>query len=521
MEKTGTVYLIGAGPGGPDLLTLRGAQLLAQTDCVIYDRLVDARIVEMAAVGSERIDVGKNPGEKGKTQPDINALLVKKARQYKSVVRLKGGDPLLFGRIAEEMTTLRRAGISYEIVPGISSVQAASAYAGIPLTERTVSSSLAIVTGQESAGKKDNSLQWRALAKAADTLVVLMGRERLPFIVQELRKGGRAASTPVALVRWAARPEQSVLVATLETVDSVLAKHPAFTSPMVMMIGEVVRLREDFQWWKRPPLAGQRIVVTRAESDSSDLANRLQALGASCVEIPAIAVTPRRLKANAEAALAQQLSTYDWVIFTSAHGVKALTALLARQGKDARAFGPAKVCAIGPKTAATLEQIGITADLIPSNFSKQGVSAAFRKIALRGAKILIPRSSLAVGDSFSQDLRGKGAVVSEIPLYDTTLPQISKAALRQRLGDEAIDLVTFTSSSTVKNFIHLLEQAGFDPRQILNGARVAAIGPQTAAAAKEAGLAVHVTPRKSWTVDGLIQAIVVEHSMARTRGMRA
>lgn len=506
----GIVYLVGAGPGGPELLTLRGAALLAQADCVIHDRLVDSRIVALAGPGCERIDVGKTPAvpSRDREQAAINALLVKKARQHRAVVRLKGGDPLLFGRGAEELAALKQAKILFEIVPGVSSVQAAGAYAGIPLTDRTLSSSVTVVTGQEAATKSRTVVQWKALAKGSDTLVVLMGRERLSTIIAELRRAGLAGTTPIALVRWAGRPQQAVLVGTLQTIGGIVAKHPEFGPPVVAVIGHVVRLRDQFAWWRRPPLAGTRIVVTRAEGDASELVERLQGLGATCVEIPAIAVTPRTLPPQVEASLAVQLATYDWVIFTSAHGVKALTALLARQGKDARAFGPASVCAIGPKTAAALERIGVTPDLVPPAFSTAGIAAAFRKTPLVKAKILIPRSSVSVGDELAKGLRAKGAVVSEVPLYDTTVPQVSKAVLRQQLGDGAMDIVTFTSASTVKNFVLLLERAGFAPRQVLNGARIAVIGPQTAAAAKAAGLAVHIMPRKSWTLDGLVEALV-------------
>lgn len=512
----GTVYLVGAGPGGPGLLTRRGAELLAQADCVIYDRLVDPRIVTLTLNGCERIDVGKLPGEEGRTQAAINTLLVRKGRQYRTVVRLKGGDPLIFGRSTEELAALTRARLRFEIVPGVSSVQAAGAYAGIPLTDRTLSASVTIVTGQESALRRSSGqavkprISWRAMARGSDTLVVLMGRERLPAIVQQLRRAGRPAATPIALVRWAGRPQQSVLTGTLATIEGLLAAQPDFGPPVVAIIGDVVTLREQCQWWSRPPLAGRRIVVTRAEGDTSELVQRLEALGATCLEFPAIAVVPRRLGAKTEHALAAQLAAYDWVIFTSAHGVKAVMGLLARQGKDARAFGPAKVCAIGPKTAAVLEGAGITPDLVPSAFSTRGVAAAFRRIPLTGAKVLIPRSSLAVGDALAQGLRARAAVVSEVPLYDTVLPQVSKAVLRQRLGEGALDIVTFTSSSTVKNFFLLLERAGFSPRQMLNGARIACIGPQTAAAAKQAGLAVHILPRRAWTMDGLVEALAAE-----------
>lgn len=511
MATHGTVYLVGAGPGGPDLLTRRGADLLAQADCVIYDRLVDPRIVALAPGGCERIDVGKTVGDEGRTQAAITALLVKKGRQYRAVVRLKGGDPLIFGRGTEELTALARAKIRFEIIPGVSSVQAAGAYAGIPLTDRDLSSSVTIVTGQESATKARSTVSWRAMARGSDTLVILMGRERLPAIVQALRQAGRAAATPIALVRWAGRPQQAVLTGTLATIEGLLARQPEFGSPVVTIIGDVVTLREQCQWWSRPPLAGRRIVVTRAEGDTSELVQRLEALGATCVEFPAIAVVPRRLGAKVEQTLAAQLGTYDWIIFTSAHGVKAVTALLARQGRDARAFGAAKVCAIGPKTAAVLEGAGITPDLVPSSaFSTRGVAAAFRRLPLSGAKVFIPRSSLAVGDALAKGLRARGAVVSEVPLYDTTLPQVPKAVLRERLGEGTLDIVTFTSSSTVRNFFLLLERAGFSPRKILNGARIACIGPQTAAAAKQAGLAVHILPRRSWTIDGLVEALATE-----------
>lgn len=506
----GIVYLVGAGPGGPELLTQRGAALLAQADCVIYDRLVDPRIVRLATHGCERLDVGKTVGEDGKTQPAINALIVHKARQHQHVVRLKGGDPLIFGRGTEEAAALKRAKIRFEIVPGVSSVQAAGAYAGIPLTDRVHGSSITIVTGQESADKTRSTVQWKALARGSDTLVILMGRERLPAILTQLRRAGRSASTPVALVRWAGRPEQSVLTGTLATIEPMLAKHQEFGPPVVTIVGDVVGLREQCDWWVRPPLAGRRIVVTRAEGDTSELLQRLESLGATCIEVPAIAIVPRQLGVKAEAALAAQLSTYDWVVFASAHGVKVIMALLARQGKDVRTFGAAKVCALGPKTAAALEASGVTPDLVPADSSTKGINAAFRRLTLSGAKILIPRSSLAVGDALAQGLRAKGAVVSEIPLYDTTLPQLSKGALQERLGDGAVDIVTFTSASTVRNFFLLLERAGFSPRKVLNGAQVACIGPQTAAAAKQAGLAVHIKPQNGWTLDGLVEAILAD-----------
>ncbi|MBI4227751.1 MAG: uroporphyrinogen-III C-methyltransferase [Candidatus Omnitrophica bacterium] len=504
----GIVYLVGAGPGGPELLTRRGGDLLAQADCVIYDRLVDPRIVRLAASGCERINVGKTVGEEGGTQAAINTLLVRKARRHRVVVRLKGGDPLIFGRGMEEVAALKRAKIACEIVPGVSSVQAAGAYAGIPLTDRTLSSSVTIVTGQESATKSRATIQWKALARGSDTLVILMGHERLPAILTQLRRAGRAAATPIALVRWAGRPEQSVLTGTLATIEPLLAQRPEFGPPVVAIIGDVVTRREQCQWWTRPPLAGRRIVVTRAEGDTSELIERLESLGATCLEVPAIAIVPRSLGVKAEAALAARLASYDWVVFGSAHGVKAVMALLARQGRDARAFGTARVCAIGPKTASALEGAGITPDLVPADASTKGVAAAFRRLPLSGATVLIPRSSLAIGDALARGLRAKGAVVSEIPLYDTTLPHVSRAALQERLGDGAVDIITFTSASTVRNFFLILERAGFSSRKVLNGAQVACIGPRTAAAAKQAGLAVHITPRGAWTLDGLIEAIV-------------
>lgn len=515
---TGTVYLVGAGPGGPDLLTRRGAALLAQADCVIYDRLVDPRIVALAGPGCERIDVGKTPARgpspsgavpvRDREQAAIHALLVKKAARHRTVVRLKGGDPLLFGRGAEELAALAAAKVRFEIVPGVSSVHAAAAYAGIPLTDRVLSSSVTVVTGQAAAATSRTAVRWRALAKGSDTLVVLMGRQRLSAIVGALRRAGRPATTPIALVRWAGRPEQATLVATLGTITARLAAQPEFGPPIVAIVGEVVRLRERYAWWQRPPLAGRQILVTRAEGEASDLVGRLEQLGATCVEIPAIAVTPRRLGPQAERTLAGQLASYDWVIFTSPHGVKALAALLARQGRDARAFGPAQICAVGPKTAAALESLGVTPDLVPAAFSTAGIAAAFRRRPLAKARVLIPRSSLAVGDPLAQGLRAKGAIVSEVPLYDTTVPQLPKGLVAQRLAGRAIDLATFTSASTVKNLLVVLEQAGFEPRRVLNGAQVAVIGPQTAAAAKSAGLAVHIMPRTSWTLDGLVEALV-------------
>ncbi len=512
-KKIGTVYFVGAGPGDPELITRKGARLLSQADCVIYDRLVDPDLLKLTGPRCQRIYMGKEPDEGGRRQPKINRLLREKARQHRAIVRLKGGEPTLFGRISEELEGLVRDGIPFEIVPGVSSVWAAAAAAGIPLTDRRWSSSVAIVTGHravvrppsavatghEAAGK-GSKVRWEALAKGVDTLVILMGRAALPAIARRLQKAGRPASTPVALIRWASTPQQEVMISTLGRLEKDLAEHLSFDPPVVAVVGKVVLRHQQF---KPQPLKGKRILITRPVGDSAVLRKRLQEMGAVCVHLPTIAIRPRQIPVAEAKTFIEKLPHYDWIIFTSHHGVDALSRLLRRHRVR---MTRGKICAIGPRTAQSVRESGLSVDLTPADFSKDGIQRAFRRIPVKGKRICIPRSNLGMGDYLSNGLRRRGALVDEVVMYETVMPQISPARLKQTLHH--LDGATFTSASTVRSFLQAVKQAHLPLRAVFNGAAVVAIGPATGKVLREGGIKRFSMPDGSWTVDGLVKAVV-------------
>ncbi|MBI3332900.1 MAG: uroporphyrinogen-III C-methyltransferase [Candidatus Omnitrophica bacterium] len=501
MRKRGTVYFVGAGPGDPGLLTLRGADLLGKADCLLYDRLVGPELLRLSPAGCERIYVGKESAEGGRSQSELNGLICRKARRHQVVVRLKGGDPTLFGRISEEMEALSRGKIRFEIVPGVSSAWAAAALAGIPLTDRRMSSSVAVVTGQESAGKR-RSVRWKRLAGGVDTLVILMGRRNLPAIARRLVAAGRAGSTPVALVRRASLPDQELLVSTLGRLSEDLKRHPGFGPPLVAIVGQVVRRGKGFG---ERPLEGKRILVTRPKADAQDLARRLERLGATCVHLPTIAVRPRRFSSAQARRLLERLPRYDWVVFTSHHGVEALERLARRRKGSLPARIQGRICAIGPRTAEAIRSAGLRADWVPERFSKEGIRQAFRRFPVRSRRILIPRSDLGARDALAKELRRRGARVDEVVLYETSHPEIPAARLKKAL--KGLDAATFTSASTVTGFFQAAQEAGLSAGSAFNGAKIIAIGPETARALKEAGMERTVLPRENWTVEGMIQAV--------------
>ena len=494
----GKVYLVGAGPGDPELITRRGAALLAQAGCVVYDRLVNRELLKEARPACERIYAGKGADQKGRGQRRINRLLTEKASEYPVVVRLKGGDPALFGRMSEEIETLEKAGVPYEVVPGVSSVWAAAAALGIPLTDRRFSSSVAFVTGHRAAGRYP-WVRWNDLARGADTLVVLMGRAALSSIVRRLRAAGRPALTPVALVRWASTPRQEILVSTIGGIGAALKQRPGFGPPVVLIIGEVARLARI----SRRPLAGKSVLVTRPASDGAGLAVRLKEMGAECRVLPAIEIRPARIGARQAAQLMKNLPEYDWILFNSRHGVEALERLARRSLKG---LVSGRICAIGPRTEAAVRAAGLRAALIPADFSIAGVRRAFRKIPVRGKKILIPRSDLAIGDALARSLRERGALVEEAPLYKTLPGKLSSIRVRRALSH--LDAATFTSASTARNFLSAVRTAGLSVRKAFNGAAVVAIGPATAQELTKAGVKKVHLPEGQWTVEGLAEAVV-------------
>ena len=466
-----TVYLVGAGPGDPGLLTRRGAELLARADVVVHDRLSEISLLDLAPAGAELVDVGKSPGAPV-AQEEINALLVERGRRGQEVVRLKGGDPFVFGRGGEEAMALADAGVPFEVVPGISAAVAVPAYAGIPVTHRTLSTSFTVVTGH-SRHAVDDDVDWDALARAADTIVVLMGVAHRAEIAARLQAGGLPASTPVAAVRWGTRPGQRTVRTTLGELAEVVLE-----PPVTIVIGKVAGL--DLRWFEGRPLFGRRVVVTRARAQASTLVEKLRALGAETVELPTIEIVGEELRDLA-------LASYDWVAFTSVNAVEQVFAGIG----DARAFGAARVAAVGPGTAAALATRGIVADLVPPSAVAEALVEAFPAGA---GRVLLPQAA-AARPVLADGLRDKGWTVEVVEAYRT---------VPARPGDDALaaaakaDAIAFTSSSTVTAWLAL--GATLPPV-------VACIGPVTAATAAEHGVPVTVVATEH-TVDGLVDALL-------------
>ena len=499
MNKRGKVYLVGGGPGAEGLITLRAVECLKQAEVVVYDRLVDDKILANVKPGCELIYVGKGAKEHVMEQGDINALLVTKGKEGKIVTRLKGGDPFVLGRGGEEAEALVKAGIPFEIVPGVTAAVAVPAYAGIPVTHRHVASSFAVITGHEDPTKESSSIAWDKLATAVDTLVFLMGRENLKAICVELIKHGRSPTNPVALIRWGTLPRQQTLVGTLSDI-SQKAEKANFGPPVVTVIGDVVSLREKLRWFDNRPLFGKRVLVTRSRSQASVLSRLLAQEGAEAVELPAISIdsTPD-LKALDKAL--NHLSDYDWVVFTSSNGVEAFFSRLFQLGKDVRALARIRICAIGEATSASLKTYGIVADLIPEDFSSQGILNSFRRIKIDDASFLLPRADLA-GQELATELVKMGARVKQVVTYKT-VPAKQGSIDAESIFRDGIDIITFTSSSTVKGLVNLLD----GNKKMLDGSSIACIGPVTAETAEKAGLKVDVVA-KEHTIPGLVKALV-------------
>ena len=484
----GTVYLIGAGPGDPKLITVGGAEALRLADVVVYDRLAHPRLLDWARADAERVYVGKQADKHAMKQEDINALLAERAKEGKAVARLKGGDPFVFGRGGEEAEFLRERDVPFVVIPGVTSAIAAPAYAGIPVTHRDAASSFAVITGHErddaresgtrTAGQAEGRRRWDKIAHAADTLVFLMGVENLEEIAGQLQANGRSPETPVALVRWGTwAGQQETLVGTLgDIVEKVRAA--GFKAPAVTVVGEVVRLRERLRWFDVGPLAGKRVVVTRAREQASEFAEKLRTRGAEPVEFPLIRIVP---PAEGYAALDDALiraGTYDWVCFASAPAVHAFCDRLMHAGKDARALATARIAAVGPATSAALAARGLIADFQPQAMTGAGLGAELPG-EVGENNILVPRAKEG-DEGLIEALTARGAVVDAATAYENVLDGAGADEVRQRLLSGTIDAVTFTSSSTVKNFVAALDGAAL-PASVT----VACIGPSTAKTARE------------------------------------
>ncbi|MEW6218251.1 MAG: uroporphyrinogen-III C-methyltransferase [Thermodesulfobacteriota bacterium] len=513
--STGKVYLVGAGPGDPELITVKGLRFLAQAEVVVYDYLANEELLAHAPQGAERIYVGKRGGvHHACSQEEINAILVDKAAAGRQVVRLKGGDPFIFGRGGEEIEALVAAGIPFEVVPGVTAAVAAATYAGIPITHRGCTSTVAFVTGHEDPTKPDSQIAWDKLATGIGTLVFFMGIKNLSSIMARLEANGRDPATPVAVVRWASTPEQQTVVGTIRDISDRV-REAGLRPPAIIVVGEVVSLRDRINWFERRPLFGKRIAVTRSRAQASELVRQLEELGASCFACPTIEMRPPASWQELDTEL-DQVSSYDWLVFTSANGVELFMSRLLERGQDVRSLAGPRIAAVGEKTGQALAQRGLRPDLIPEVFQGEGLVASFVGQGIAGQRFLIPRAQEA-REVLPEALVAAGAQVRLVPVYRNVRPQGQEEELRRRLAGKQIDLVTFTSSSTVRNFLAMLQPAGPDElAQLMAGVQVASIGPVTSATARQAGLPVHIEPPQA-TIEALV-ACIVRHQLGEDSG---
>ncbi|MBR9985209.1 MAG: uroporphyrinogen-III C-methyltransferase [Desulfosarcina sp.] len=501
-DETGKVFLVGAGPGDPGLITVKGAHCIARADVVVYDYLASPTLLAHANPDAEIIYVGKKGGDHILPQEGINALIVEKAKQGKLVARLKGGDPFIFGRGGEEAEVLVSAGIPFEVVPGVTAAIGASAYAGIPLTHRDYTSDVAFITGHEDPTKAESSVDWHALATGIGTLVFFMGVKNLPTIAANLVANGRSADTPTAVIRWGTTPKQKTVTATLGTIVDE-TRSAGIKAPAIIIVGGVVNLRKTMQWFENRPLMGRRIVVTRAREQASDLVQRLTEYGAECIQCPTIQVGPPPDWAGLDRAI-ETLDQYRWIVFTSVNGVDYFFGRLFENGLDVRALGHIKTAAIGPATADRLRTWGLKSDIVPECYRAESVVEAFTAKMVKGSRILLPRA-MEARSVLPVELTRMGALVDEVTAYETRQAENSATDLIARLTEGTIDMVTFTSSSTVKNFHRLLPPDRVD--RLMDGVIVASIGPITSQTARDLGLSVTIEA-DTYTIPGLIQAIL-------------
>ena len=500
LGSRGKVYLVGAGPGDPGLLTLRGKECLQNGEIILYDALVNPRILDWTSKSAKKIFVGKRGGKISISQEQIEKMMIQYAQQGKTVVRLKGGDPYLFGRGAEEAEILRKARIPFEVVPGITSALAAACYAGIPLTHRHYSSSVAIVTGHEDPTKFQSTLRWQELAKGVDTLVCLMSVSQLDKIISQLLQAGRSRRVPAALIEWGTMPHQKTVTGNLGNITEK-AKKENVRPPATLVVGEVVILRNRLNWFEKRALFGRRILVTRAERQIAEFRTLLEEQGASVIALPMIAIRPlppRQFREKIEK------TTYDWVIFTSTNGVEQFLNQLRQLKMDIRILKSAKICAIGPKTAVRLESAQLKVDLMPKEeFRAEGILAELRKQSpLKEEKILLIRSEQ--GRNFLPDaLTRSGACIEQLFVYRTEPvkhPTEAIRAIKRELLAGEIDAVTFTSPSSVANFVTSFGRAWHQKT------KVASLGPITSAELAKRRIPVHIEAHP-YTIEGLTQAL--------------
>ena len=498
---TGKVYLIGAGPGDPGLITVKGISYLQKADVVIYDFLASRKLLTHTRKNAEIIYVGKRGGAHTVPQAQINELMVVKAKAGLIVARLKGGDPFIFGRGGEEAEVLVAEGIPFEIIPGVTSAVGVAAYAGIPITHRRYTATVAFITGHEDPTKENSNVDWGKIATGVGTLLFFMGVKNVDRIADKLISHGRSPDTPVALVRWGTTAKQVTLAGTLSNIAQRV-RESQFKPPAIIIVGEVVRLRSILNWFEQKSLFGKTVVVTRAREQASNLVECLQELGAECLEVPTIEIMPPEDWTPVDKSI-DNLDTYDWIVFSSVNGVHFFLERLFTNGKDIRGLKDVKLCAVGPATAKELERFGLRTDIIPETYRAESIIEEFKKQDMTGKRVLVPRPQEA-RPVVPVELRKMGAIVEEVVAYYTKPVCHNLEELKELLQEKEIDLVTFTSSSTVKNFRKLFTEE--QTRELLSDVPVATIGPITADTAKELGFKVAITPDE-YTIDGLCDAI--------------
>ncbi len=499
MTEPGTVYLVGAGPGDPGLITVRGLEILQSADAVVFDRLASARLLAKAREDAEMIDAGKRRDDHRMSQDDINSELIRLSRQGKSVCRLKGGDPFVFGRGGEEALVLEQAGLPWEVIPGITSPIAAPAYAGIPITQRGMAASFTVVTGSEDPDKPDSLLEWEALARVGGTLAFVMSWKSMPQITKSLISNGLSSTTPAALVQWGTTPMQRTVSGPLDRIVE-LGRSAGIGAPVILVVGEVSSLRDQLKWFDTRPLFGLKVLITRARSQASRLAEKLEEHGAMTVQVPTIEIVPVIDSTDLDRA-AKSLADYDWLVFTSANGVRGFWERIIAAGLDARAFGGLEIAAVGTATARALESAGLTPDLVPENFNADSLLQKFASLEQRPKRVLFPRSEIG-RESLVDGLRELGVTVDPVVAYRTQMSDASSTEATNAYAD-GINITTFTSSSSVENLVKLLDG---DVSEI-NRSSVACIGPITAEAAKAHGIDVNIMATTQ-TIDGLVEAIL-------------
>ena len=498
--KKGKVYLTGAGPGAKNLISLKAIEKIKIADVIIYDYLANKKFLDFARNNAEIIYVGKQGGCHTLSQNEINQLIINKAKEGKTVVRLKGGDPYIFGRGGEEAEELVKEGIPFEIIPGITAASAATAYAGIPLTHRDFTASVAFITGHEREDTEYSKIHWDKISTGIGTIVFYMGVKNLPYIVEKLIENGRSPETPVALIRWGTMPYQETVSGTLANIVEKV-KEKKLKPPAIIVVGEVVKLRKTLRWFDVKPLFGKKIIVTRAREQASSLVEILEEEGAHVIEFPVIAITEPEDYSELDNAI-KNIKKYNWIIFTSVNGVKFFLKRLRHHKKDVRILEGINICAIGPKTAKIFENFGIVPDFIPKKYQAEYIIEGMLKLGIKGKKFLLPRAKVA-RKILPQKIKEQGGEIDVVTVYETKMPDTNKSEVIELLKNKKIDYITFTSSSTVKNFVEMIEKK----LDLLKNVKLVSIGPITSNTLRDYGLSPSIEAKK-FTIEGIKEAIL-------------